>query len=69
MPNIKINNIDYDANKLSTEAKQQLQMLAAADAEIKRLQVKLAIAQTAKNAYAQALAQVVEAAPSGNKKR
>jgi hypothetical protein len=50
MPNIKINNVDYDTNKLSTEAKQQLQMLTAADAEIKRLQVKLAIAKTAKNA-------------------
>ena len=69
MSNIKINNVDYDTNKLSTEAKQQLQMLAAADGEIKRLEVKLAMAQTAKNAYAQALAQAVEAAPSGNKKR
>lgn len=60
MPNIKINGKDYDSDKLSKEAKQQLQMLAVADAEVKRLQAQLAIAQTAKNAYAQALAQAVQ---------
>ncbi len=66
MPNIKINNIDYDIDKLSTEAKQQLQMLAIADAEIKRLEAQLAIAQTAKNAYANALSQAVTTIPKGD---
>ena len=66
MPNIKINNIDYDTDKLTQEAKQQLQMLALADAEIKRLQAQLAIAQTAKNAYAQALSQAVISVPKSD---
>lgn len=66
MPTIKINDVDYDADKLSKEAKQQLQMLAMADAEIKRLQAHLAIAQTAKNAYAQALIHSVNSLPQGD---
>ena len=41
-------------------AKQQLQMLMVTDAEIKRLQAQLAIAQTAKNAYMKALAETVQ---------
>jgi len=66
MPTIKINGNDYDSNTLSQEAKAQLNMLAMADAEVKRLQTQLAIAQTAKNAYAQALAQAVNALPRGD---
>ncbi len=52
---IKINNKDYDTNTLSTEAKQQLQMLSITESEIKRLQAQLAIAQTARISYANAL--------------
>ena len=59
MPAITINGTDYDTDTFSNQAKAQLQMLLAADAEIKRLQAQLAIAQTARNAYAQALAQAV----------
>ncbi len=66
MPTIKINEVDYDSDKLSKEAKQQLQMLAVANAEIKRLQAQLAIAQTTKNAYAQALIQSVNSLPQGD---
>ncbi len=66
MPTIKINGNDYDSNTLPQEAKAQLNMLAMADAEVKRLQTQLAIAQTAKNAYAQALAQAVDALPRGD---
>ena len=66
MPTIKINGNDYDSNTLSQEAKAQLNTLAMADAEVKRLQTQLAIAQTAKNAYAQALAQAVDALPRGD---
>ena len=60
MPTIKINNQDYDTDTLPEAAKQQLQMLALTDAEIKRLQAQLAIAQTARNAYARALAEAVK---------
>ncbi len=60
MPTIKINDKDYNTDSLSQEAKAQLEMLLATEAEIRRLQVQLAIAQTAKNAYAQALAAAVK---------
>jgi hypothetical protein len=67
MPKIKINNTEYDTNTLPDAAKQQLQMLALTDAEIKRLQTQLAIAQTAKNAYARELAEAVKPAlPAGD---
>ncbi len=55
MPSIKIDNIDYDLDTLSAEAKAQLQMLQVTEQEIGRLQARLMIAQTARNAYANAL--------------
>jgi hypothetical protein len=67
MPKIKINNTEYDTETLPDAAKQQLEMLALTDAEIRRLQAQLAIAQTAKNAYARALAEAVKpAVPVGD---
>lgn len=45
----------YDVDALSKPAQQQLLNLQVADAEIKRLKVSLAMVQTARNAYAQAL--------------
>lgn len=55
MPTIKIDDIEYDLDSLSAEAKSQLQMLQVTEQEIQRLQLQLAIAQTARNAYANAL--------------
>ena len=55
MPQITIDNIAYDTDVLSDAAKQQLINLQACDAEIQRLQVQLAIAQTARATYAAAL--------------
>lgn len=55
MPTIKIDNKDYDLDKLSDAAKAQLTSLQVTDAEIQRLNIQLAIAQTARNAYARAL--------------
>ncbi|MFB9887867.1 DUF6447 family protein [Balneatrix alpica] len=55
MATIKIDNVDYDLDTLSTEAKAQLQMLQLTEQEVNRLQAQLMIAQTARNAYAQAL--------------
>ncbi len=67
MPTIKINDKDYDTDSLSAEAKAQLEMLLATEGEIRRLQSQLAIAQTAKNAYAQALGAAVKpAVPTGD---
>lgn len=55
MPSINIDNQAYDLDSLSPETKSQLQMLQATEQEIARLQNCLAIAQTARNAYAKAL--------------
>ena len=60
MPKIKINNTEYDTETLPDAAKQQLEMLTLTDAEIRRLQGQLAIAQTAKNTYTRALGQAVK---------
>lgn len=46
---------DYKINDLSKEARDQLKSLQLAEAEIKRLQMQLAMVQTARNAYRQAL--------------
>ena len=52
---ITIDNKQYDLNTLSTETKQQLEMLVATDNKIRELQRDLAISQTARYAYAKAL--------------
>lgn len=66
MPTIKINNINYETDNLSQEAKQHLQMLSITESEIKRLQVQLAITQTAKNAYVQAFVKLAQPLPAGD---
>ena len=53
--NFTIDGTEYPLTSLSDEAQSQLQMLRITDQEIQRLQWQLAIAQTARNAYAQAL--------------
>jgi hypothetical protein len=55
MTTIKIDGKDYDTDKLSAQARAQLTSLQVTDAEIQRLQIQLAIAQTARSAYAKAL--------------
>ncbi len=59
MPSIQINNVQYDLDTLSAEAKSQIEMLIATDRKIAELQRDLAIAQTARNAYSSALASVL----------
>lgn len=55
MPNIKIDDKEYDLDSLSPEVKAQLEMLVATDNKIRELQRDLAIAQTARVAYSRAL--------------
>ena len=55
MPTITIDNVEYDTDNLSAEALQQLQMLQVTEQELARLNAQLAITQTARNAYANAL--------------
>jgi glycosyl transferase family 41 len=52
---ITIDNKDYALSEMSQEARDQLQNIQVTDQELQRLQMQLAIAQTARAAYAQAL--------------
>ena len=52
---IKIDDVEYAFDDLSNEAKGQLTNLRVTDQEIARLQTQLAIAQTARAAYAHAM--------------
>jgi hypothetical protein len=53
--NITIDGNEYDLDQLSEAAKSQLTNIQVTDQEIARLQQRLAIAQTARQAYARAL--------------
>ena len=55
MTKITIDEKDYDVDDLSEEAKAQVLSLNFVDAELNRLQLKVAAMQTARNAYATAL--------------
>ena len=55
MPTIKIDNVDYDTDTLSNEAKAQLISMQFCDQELQRLQAQAAAYQTARQAYAKAL--------------
>ena len=55
MPTIKIDNVDYDTDTLSDEAKAQLISMQFCDQELQRLQAQAAAYQTARQAYAKAL--------------
>ena len=66
MTTIKIDNIDYDTDKLSEEAKAQLVSLQFCDQELQRLQAQAATYQTARMAYAKALQAALPSAPIGD---
>jgi hypothetical protein len=66
MPTIKIDNIDYDTDKLSDEAKAQLASIQFCDQELARLQSQAAAYQTARIAYAKALKEALPTAPIGD---
>ena len=52
---ISIDGVEYDTTELSEKAKNQLESVQACDQKIRQLQTELAIAQTARLAYARAL--------------
>lgn len=58
---ITINGKKYDADKLSDAARNQVANLRVTDQEIERVQQQLAIYQTARAAYAQALSRELPA--------
>jgi type II secretory pathway component PulM len=55
MNKINIDNVEYDIDKLSNEAKAQLISMQFCDQELQRLQSQAAALQTARQAYAKAL--------------
>jgi hypothetical protein len=55
MPKITIDGKEYDTDQLSTEAKNQLISIQFTDRKIQELNLELAALQTARNAYAKAL--------------
>jgi hypothetical protein len=61
---ITINGTEYTLADLPDSAKQQITNLRIADAELERLKMQTALAQTARNAYAQALAAALPATES-----
>jgi hypothetical protein len=63
---VTIDNQEYDTDALSAEAKAQLSSLQFVDSELARLQAQMAICQTARNAYAKALKEVLPVATSGD---
>ncbi len=52
---IKFNNVEYDSDTLSEEAKAQLTMLKFLEQDIQRLGMHMAASQVARNAYLQSL--------------
>lgn len=67
MPKITIDDKEYDTDSLSEDVKAQIASMRLADAEIQRLNIQLAIAQTARNAYALAVRQELDRADKGAK--
>lgn len=59
MPMIKIDDKEYDSDKLPDEAKAQLLSLQFVDAEIQRLNAQVAVFQTARATYGRALGQLL----------
>ena len=55
MTTINIDNVEYDLDKLSDEAKAQLISMQFCDQELQRLQAQAAAFQNARQAYAKAL--------------
>ena len=66
MTTINLDNIEYDTDKLSDEAKAQLVSLQFCDHELQRLQAQAAAIQTARMAYAKALQSALPAMPTSD---
>lgn len=55
MATITIDDIEYDFDKLSDDAKSQILSLQFVDGELQRLNAQAAVLQTARNAYVNSL--------------
>jgi hypothetical protein len=59
MDTININGVDYELDQLSEEAKAQIAALQLVGERLVKAEQEVAILQTARNAYAQALAELL----------
>lgn len=59
MAKITIDNVEYDTESLSPEALAQLQSIQFVDSEVARLNGRIAAMNTARNAYATVLQQLL----------
>lgn len=55
MSKISFNDVEYDVDSLSDDAKAQLEMLVLTENKLRELQQETMMVQTARNAYAQEL--------------
>lgn len=66
MAKITIDNVVYDTESLSPEALAQLQSIQFVDAEMAQMNGRIAALNTARNAYAMALRELLEQEQSGD---
>jgi hypothetical protein len=55
MAKVSIDGVEYDTDTMSQESRQQLDMLVMTEQKIRQLQAEVAMVQTARQAYANAL--------------
>lgn len=66
MAAITLDNIEYDTDTFSPEAKNQLQSIQFVDSELARLNAQAAVLQTARIAYGKALKEALVAQTMAN---
>lgn len=59
MSTVTIDDVEYDTDSMSEEALANLKSLQFVDAELARLNAKISVMSTARNAYATALQQLL----------
>jgi hypothetical protein len=71
MAKFRLDDIEYDTDNLSADAKGRFEMLVATENRLRELRREIAILQTARHAYATALKEVLPgeaaAAPAGSR--
>lgn len=67
MASVTIDGREYDADKMSEAARQQVVNVAAVDEELRRLQALVVICQTARISYANALKAELDKSEGGHK--
>ena len=61
MSTITINDIDYEIDALSDEARGQVRSIQFIDAELEKLNARIAVMSTARMSYASTLQEILEA--------